>query len=66
MKKVLSVALVALFVTGSSTFAGECTKKKECSKDKTECSKEKKDCEKKQTACNKSKQCTKDKDDRSA
>lgn len=61
MKKVLSVAMVALFVAGSSAFAGECSKKKECSKDKTECSKDKKECAKEQTACNKSK-CTKDKE----
>ena len=62
MKKVMSVAMVALFVAGSSAFAGEeCSKKKECKKDKTECTKDKSECEKQQTAC--SKKCTKkDKD----
>ncbi|WP_372796159.1 hypothetical protein [Pontiella sp.] len=56
MKKVLSVAMVALFVAGSSTFAGEscCPKKaeKECSKEKQECTKDSK-------ACSAAKECAK-------
>ena len=57
MKKVMTVAIAALMLTGmTATFAGEsCAKKSECSKDKKECSKEK--CA---SECSGKKQCTKD------
>ena len=49
MKKVLSLAAVALMIAGSSAFAHEgCTteKKEGCSKEKSACSAEKSECSK--------------------
>jgi hypothetical protein len=56
MKKVMSLAAVALLIAGTTAFAGECEgKKAECTKGKTECSSEKsKECSKKADA----KQCS--------
>lgn len=66
MKKLMTVAMVALFVAGSTSFAcsgcgcsakkddakKECSKEGTCSKDKKSCSSEKKECSKK-TECTK-------------
>jgi hypothetical protein len=56
MKKVMSIAAVALMIAGTSVYAGECgAKKSGCTKDKSECSSEKsKECTKDTSA----KQCT--------
>ena len=56
MKKVLSMAAVALMFAGSASFAGEqCTAEKQtaCSKEKSECSAEKSGCSAKKTECSK-------------
>ena len=63
MKKVLSMAAVALMFAGSVSFAGEqcsaekkaaCSKEKsECSADKSACSAEKSDCSAKKSECTK-------------
>ncbi len=66
MKKVLSMAAIALMIAGSSAFAqAQCSKEKkaECSAKKTECSAEKKaECSAKKTECSAEKkaECTKD------
>ena len=49
MKKVMSIATVALMIAGTAVYAGDCAGKKSgCTKGKSECSSEK------------SKECTKD------
>ena len=56
MKKVLSMAAIALMIAGSTAFAhGTCTgeKKAECSKEKSACSAEKSDCSAKKAECTK-------------
>lgn len=64
MKKVLSMAAVALLMAGSVSFAdnhckGE--KKAECSKEKSECSKEKSECSAEKSECSAKKaECKKD------
>ena len=57
MKKVLSMAAVALMMAGSVSFADNCTaeKKAECSKEKSECSTDKSSCSAKKAECNKDK-----------
>lgn len=59
MKKVLSVAAVALMIAGSTAFAGEkCSagKKAGCSEDKkAECSASKSECSAKKAECTKDK-----------
>ena len=55
MKKVLSMAAVALMIAGSASFADNCAaeKKTECSKEKSECSAEKSGCSAKKAECTK-------------
>ena len=58
MKKVLSMAAVALMIAGASAFAhGSCTaeKKEGCSKEKSACSAEKSECSDKKAECTKDK-----------